>query len=488
MQFIVPKEILDAVKTLQKAGFEAYLVGGCTRDLFMGRKPRDWDVTTNATPEKIQGFFPHTFYENEYGTVGVVNEGAEDDTLKVVEVTPYRIEEKYSDKRRPDSVVFAEKLEDDLKRRDFTINAFAYDPVSHDVFDYFRGEQDLKDKIIRAVGNPKERIGEDALRSMRAVRLAAELNFTVETDTADAIKKLAGNLELIAKERVEDEFSRIVMSPNPMHGIKLLHEYGLLQYVAPELEEGIGVEQNADHIYDVWEHTLRALQHSAERGWPLHVRLAALFHDIGKPRTREWSKEKNDWTFYGHDVVGARMAKEIMRRLKYGNETIDTVTKLVRWHMFFTDIDAITLSAVRRLVRNVGPENVWDLMKVRASDRIGMGRPKEKPYRLRKYESMIEEATRAPVSVGMLATGGARVMEITDEKPGPRIGWMLHALLEDVLDDPTRNEAKFLERRVRELAALTDDELQKSGEKGKEKRLEEEEKELAIIRKKYGVK
>jgi len=405
----------------------------------------------------------------------------------VVEVTPYRIEEKYSDKRRPDAVTFAEKLEDDLKRRDFTVNAIAYDPINRDIFDFFRGENDLKDKIIRAVGVPEERIDEDALRMMRAVRLATELGFTIETDTGDAIRKLAGNLEVIAKERVQDEFSRLVMSPSPMKGIQMLHQHGLLVYIVSELEKGIGVEQNGDHIYDVWEHNLRALQHAAEREWPLHVRLAALFHDVSKPETREWSEEKKDWTFYGHDVVGGRKTKEVMKQLKYGNDITDTVVKLVRWHLFFSDIEKITLSAVRRLVRNVGPENVWDLMKVRACDRIGMGRPKEKPYRLRKYESMIEEATRAPVTVGMLNITGDKIMELTDEKPGPRIGWILHSLLEEVLDNPAHNEKSSLEGRAKEFAKLPDKKLQKLGEAGKEKKLLEEEQEIQEIRKRHHV-
>ena len=238
----------------------------------------------------------------------------------------------------------------------------------------------------------------------------------------------------------------------------------------------------------MWEHKLRALQHSAEREWPLHIRLAALFHDVSKPETRRWSDEKKDWTFYGHDVVGGRVAEKICTRLKYPNQTIDVVSKLVRWHLFFTDIDQITLSAVRRLVKNVGPENVWDLMKVRACDRIGMGRHKEKPYRLRKYESMIEEASRAPVSVGMLKIDGAKIIALTGENPGPRIGFILHALLEEVLDDPERNTKEYLEQKASELSALPEKELAALGEGGKEKRKEEEEREITEIRTRYHVK
>lgn len=487
-KFKIPKEISDVALALHKAGFESYLVGGCTRDLFMEKTPRDWDITTNATPDEIQKLFKNTFYENEYGTVGVVNENTKDESLKVVEVTPYRIEEKYSDKRRPDTVTFSKKLEDDLKRRDFTINGIAYDPQNHDIFDFWRGKQDLDDKVIRAVGIANERFNEDALRLMRAIRLATELDFTIEMETSDAIKKHAASIKQIAAERVREEFSKIIMSKNPMRGIILMHQHTLLQHVVPELETGIGCEQNGDHIYDVWEHNLRALQHSADKDWPLHVRLSALLHDVSKPETRRWLNEKKDWTFYGHDVVGGKTARTVLSRLKYGNDMTDVVSKLVRWHLFFSDIEKITLSAVRRLVRNVGPENVWDLMKVRACDRIGMGRPKEKPYRLRKYESMIEEAARAPVTVGMLKIDGRDIMKLADEKPGPRIGWILHALLEDVLDEPKRNTKKYLEEKTKELAALTDTKLKKMGEAGKQKKEDTEQKAISKIRDRYWVK
>lgn len=406
----------------------------------------------------------------------------------MVEITPYRTESAYSDKRRPDTVSWAKNLSDDLARRDFTINALAYNDEKDELIDLHGGQGDLENKVVRAVGNPDERFSEDALRMMRAARIATDLDFTIDPDTESAIKNHAPKLKEISAERIREEFSRIIQSARPMQGIILLHTLSLLQYIAPEIEEGIQVEQNGDHIYDVWEHNLRALDHSAEREWPLHVRLAALFHDVSKPETRRWSDEKKDWTFYGHDVVGGKKAKKILARLKYPSDLIETVTKLVRWHLFFSDIEKITLSAVRRLVRNVGPENVWDLMKVRACDRIGMGRPKEKPYRLRKYESMIEEAARSPVSVAMLAVDGARIMELTGEPPGPRIGLILHALLEGVLDDPAQNDKGLLEQRVKELATLPEKELEKLGKKGKAKREEEEEREITEIRKRHWVK
>ncbi|TSC54755.1 MAG: poly(A) polymerase [Parcubacteria group bacterium LiPW_30] len=484
----IPENIGAISESLEKAGFEAYLVGGCVRDVLAGRKPKDWDFTTNARPEDIIKIFPKTFYENEYGTVGVVNENTEDESLKVVEITPYRIEGKYSDYRRPDSVVFSKNLEDDLKRRDFTINAIAYDITKGQIVDPYNGQKDIKDKVIRAVGNPEERFAEDALRVLRAIRLATELGFMINNETEKALENNVKNLGKIAQERIRDEFIKLIMSPNPMIGIVLANRLGILKYVSPETEAGINVKQNGDHIYDVWEHNLRALQHSADREWPLHVRLSALFHDVSKPETRRWSDEKKDYTFYGHDVVGSRVTKKILERMRFPREIVDVVSKLVRYHLFFSDVDKITLSAVRRIVKNVGPEHVWDLMKLRACDRIGMGRPKETPYRLRKYESMIEEAMRAPISVAMLKIDGKRIMEVTHETPGPKIGYVLHALLEEVLDEPERNTTEYLEKRSVELIKLSIEELKKLGEEGKAKKEEEESKEVSEIRKKHWVK
>jgi len=485
--YSIPKEVSHVTETLRNAGFEAYLVGGCVRDILQNIAPKDWDVTTNAKPDQIQALFDETFYENDYGTVGVVNQ-TEDETLKVVEVTPYRTEGAYTDKRRPDSVSFHAKLEDDLKRRDFTINAIAYDESKGHLTDIHGGLKDIKDRVLRTVGNPVERFNEDALRVLRAVRLATDLGFTIEIETQNAVIEKASDLKHISMERIRDEFTKMIMTTNPMIGVVMCQKLGLLKYIAPDVERGIEIEQNGSHIYTVWEHNLRALQHSADREWPLHVRLAALLHDVSKPETRRWSQENNDWTFYGHDVVGGRVSRKTLERLKYPKRIVDVVSSLVRYHLFFSDIEKITLSAVRRIVRNVGPDNVWDLMKVRACDRIGMGRPKEAPYRLRKYESMIEEAMRAPVSVGMLKIDGQRIMEVTRETPGPKLGFILHALLEEVLDDPERNTEEFLVKRTLELAKLPIDELKKLGEEGKEKKDVEEEKELAMIRKRHGVK
>ena len=491
-KFKIPPQVSHVTETLQKAGFEAYLVGGCVRDMVREANPTDWDITTNATPEEIMPLFEETHrvvYENDFGTVFLVNED-EDTTspTREIQVTPYRLETTYSNKRHPDQVEFSTSLEDDLKRRDFTINAMAYDPQEGKLVDLYNGQKDIKDKVIQTVGDPHERFNEDALRMMRAVRFTAQLNFGVSHETREAIGAHAQSLTQISVERIRDEFIKMIGSSHPMEGLLLMEKLDLLQYIIPELEEGIGQEQNNDHIYDVWTHLLKSLQNAANKEWPLHVRLAALFHDIGKPRTRRYEKEKNDYTFYGHEVVGAKMTRDIMKRLKFPKDLTETVTKLVRWHMFFSDIDQITLSAVRRIIKNVGGDNVWDLMKVRKCDRIGMGRPKEEPYKLRKYESMIEEAMRDPVSVQQLKINGDIMVGEMNMNPGIRMGWILHALLEEVLDDPSKNELEYQKNRATELDKLSDDELQKLGEAGKEARDEAEEAELKDIRGKYHVK
>ena len=484
----VPREISSTVKTLKNKGFSAYLVGGCVRDCLIGKNPKDWDITTSAKPEEIVSLFPKTFYENSFGTVTVVNEDTTNETLKNIEITPFRKEGDYSDFRHPDKIEFGDTLEVDLERRDFTANAIAYDPDSQELVDIFGGLKDIKDRVIRAVGDPDRRFSEDALRVLRAARLATELGFTINQETSVSARNKSPLLKNISAERVRDEFSKIMMSQNPMDGLILSQKIGILREILPELEQGIDCKQNAHHIYTVWEHALRAAQHGADKNFSLEIRLAALFHDVGKPATKRYSPEKKDSTFFGHEVVGERIVKKILERLRYPSKTIETVTKLVRNHMFFSDIDQITLSAVRRIIANVGPDRVWDLMKLRACDRIGMGRPKEDPYRLRKYESMIEEAMRAPTSVAMLKINGQKVIEVTGEIPGPRIGYILHALLEEVLEDPDLNTPENLENMAKNMAKMTDEELKAVGESGKERKVREEEKELAKIRARHRVK
>jgi tRNA nucleotidyltransferase (CCA-adding enzyme) len=483
----VPTVVSQITSTLKKEGFEAFMVGGCVRDLILDRKPKDWDITTNATPEQIISIFPKTFYENEYGTVGIVNDEVTDETLKVIETTPYRLEGKYSDKRHPDQITYGNDLKEDLRRRDFTINALAYDCEEDKIIDLYGGVDDLRKGIIRTVEVPDQRFKEDALRMLRAIRFSAELDFEIEQNTALSLVKNRGLLSFISKERIRDEFIKIILSKNPKKGLEMAKEARIMSFIIPELEETYSIGQNKAHKFDVFEHLSRTLQCAADKNFSFEVRLAALFHDIGKPRSKRWSEEKKEPTFYGHDVIGARMAKTILERLKFPKKVIDDVVKLVRWHMFFSNTEQITLSAVRRMIANVGKDYIWRLMDLRVCDRVGTGRPKENPYRLRKYKSMIEEAMHDPISVSMLKIDGKDIISLIKAQPGPRIGFILHALLEEVLENPLLNTKEYLEKRTTELNKLSTDELRKIGESGKEKKAKAEEEKIGEIRKKHWV-
>ncbi|OGF86693.1 hypothetical protein A3B19_00415 [Candidatus Giovannonibacteria bacterium RIFCSPLOWO2_01_FULL_46_32] len=497
MNFTIPKEIRAALAILEGAGFEAYLVGGCVRDLLIGAargervEPQDWDITTNARPEKIQELFPKSFYENKFGTVSVVT-GSENPKLRAIEITPYRLEGKYFDKRHPDEIKFADKLEDDLKRRDFTINAMVLGksdfPGKSDfqIIDPFSGQKDLEAKIIRAVGDPDERFSEDALRIMRAARLAAELEFRIEPKTEKALKNKANLLKMIAKERIRDEFSKIIMSQKPSLGLEMLREFGILKLFLPEIEEGWGVGQNKHHIYTVWEHNLRSLDHAAKEKWPLVVRMSALFHDIGKPRAKEG--DGPDSTFYNHEVIGAKMSFVALSRLKYGNDFVEKVAKLVRYHLFYYNVDEVSESSVRRLISRVGPEDMEDLIRVRICDRIGSGVPKAEPYKLRHFRFLVEKLQRDPITVKMLKINGDKIMEVAGIPPGPKVGMILNALMDEVLDSPEKNTDEYMESRAKELSGLAESKLTKLAEAGKTKRLGLEEEEVSKIKKKHYVK
>lgn len=523
----IPVEVTEVAATLMAAGFEAYLVGGCVRDILMDREPKDWDVATNATPEEVTKIFPDSLYENDFGTVlvkpkprtdaDITRNDAERNPRKsalvphssaVVEVTTYRIEGKYSDQRHPDVVKFAKTIKEDLSRRDFTINAMAMgnrvwglesrenknqkdsnprpqtlDPLTF--IDPFGGQEDLKKKIIRTVLKPEERFHEDALRLMRAVRFAVELDFTIEKETREAIIKLRDGLKSIAQERIRDELVKILNTPNAARGILLLEELELLKYILPELREGIGVGQNLHHIYTVFEHNIRALDYTAKQGYSLEVRLAALLHDVGKPRSKQGDGKYA--TFYQHEYIGAKMAAKALDRLRFSKEIADKVTHLVRTHMFYYDMGVVTDAGVRRLVKRMGPENIGDILKVREADRIGSGVAKAVPYRLRHLLFMMEKVQRDPLSAKMLVLDGDDLMQLLDMKPSPRLGWIIAALLEEVLDDPERNTKEYLEARAREFEKLTDAELQKLAAASREKKEEMQEDIEEDIKKKFHI-
>lgn len=482
----IPLVVRQTADALETAGFEAYLVGGCVRDLLRGKTPKDWDLTTNAHPEQIQELFVEHYANNDYGTIGVKTED-EDPTLHIIEVTPYRSESGYTDLRRPDSVTFGVSLDEDLSRRDFTVNALAYRPKTDTLVDHYGGMEDLEAKRLKTVGEAHERFNEDALRMMRAVRLATELGFVIEPATMTAISENSLLLKRISIERVTAEFLRIINSSEPMQGVIFLEKLGLLEHFIPELKAGIGCDQSGIHAFDVYEHNLRTLQAAADKDFPEHVRIAALFHDIGKPATRRTGGKNKQYSFFGHEVVGARMTKSILERLKLPRETIDIVVNLVRWHMFFSDPEQITLSAVRRTIVRIGEDNIEDLLNLRVCDRIGTGRPKEQPFRFRKYKAMVDEALRDPISVKMLKVNGDRIMEMTGEKPGKRLGYVLHALLEEALDDSSKNTEEYMEKRALELLALSEAELESLADAGKRRQAEEEAQALRDIAREHKV-
>lgn len=481
----IPKEIQEIGGVLKNAGFDAYAVGGCVRDLLLGRAPTDWDITTNASPENIQRLFSKSFYENKFGTVTVVTESKKD-SLKHVEITPYRADIAYSDKRHPDAVMFVPRIEEDLKRRDFTVNAIALLLEAHTLIDLFGGAKDIKDKLIRAVGNAEERFNEDALRLMRGVRLATQLDFDIDPITASAIKKHAGLLRFVAVERVRDELSKLLASDMPDRGLEIMRELNLITDAIPELMEGYGVGQNKHHIYSVWEHNLRALKYAAEKKWSPEVRMAALLHDVAKPRCKKG--DGPDSTFYGHDVVGAKMVLQILGRLKYPKQFIEKVAKLVRYHLFYYNVDEVTESSVRRLIARVGLEDMEELIQVRICDRIGSGVPKAEPYKLRHFRFLVEKLSRDPVSVKMLRMKGDDIMRLTGIQPGPKVGFLLNILLEEAIDEPALNQKQKLEKRVKELGEMSDAELQKLASDAKKKTIALEEQEVGDIKKKHWVK
>ncbi len=504
--------MLDVLKTLREAGFEAFIVGGCVRDLILGNAPKDWDITTNALPEKVQLLFPNSFYENDFGTVGVkvapfLPEGKPDREHDIVEVTTYRIESGYADKRRPDNVAFTHSLEEDLARRDFTINAIALSVDSEGnsvIIDPFHGQDDLKAKIIRTVGDPDARFGEDALRMMRAVRFWARLrepkdqgylpgdpkhiglyrpetdNWVIEEETFKAIQKNAIHLSHVSFERIADELSKIIVSSSPAEGVDMLQKAKLLKYVLPELEEGLGCGQNLHHIYHVYQHNILALKYCPSK--KLDVRLAALLHDVAKPRTKRGDGYRS--TFYNHDHVGARMSDIMLKRLRYPKAIVDKVALLVDNHLFYYNVDEVTEASVRRLVRRVGLENMPDLMDIRIADRLGSGTPKAKPYKLRHLEYMIDKVSKDAISVKMLKINGQDLMTRLSIAPGPKIGAILDVLLAEVIEDASKNDSAQLLARA---AELDKEDLAQLREMAKEKIEEKKEADNEAIKKRHWV-
>ncbi len=472
MTFKIPVLVIKVLQTLEKKGFEAYVVGGAIRDLLMKKATYDWDFTTSAKPEQIQKIFPESFYDNKFGTVGITVEElnqqfklklskkdlANIDPERPFEITTFRTETSYSDARHPDEVKWGKNLKEDLERRDFTINAMALqrqksksalgrknhdDKLKFKIIDYYNGREDIKNKIIKTVGEAGKRFGEDGLRMMRAIRIASELGFLIEEKTLKAINKNSPLIDQISMERVRDELCKILKSDFPADGIKLLYNSDLLQYIIPELLETRGVEQAGHHTKDVWNHSLDSLA-----GCPAKdaiIRLATLLHDIGKPIAQRIKQGKI--TFYGHEVVGARMVKKIAERLKFSKKDKELLWLLVRYHMFAYD-SKMTDKAIRRFIQRIGKENINKMMMLRIGDRKGGG-SKATSWRLRELQKRVGQLMYQPLQIKDLKVNGHDVMKILKIKSGPKVGKILAKLFDQVMEDPEKNKREYLLKQVK---------------------------------------
>lgn len=507
----VSLQALYILHLLVKNGFEGYIVGGAVRDTLINAlslTANDYDFTTNAKPEQIQEIFPEHFYENTFGTVGVANEhlleqmgisqqknndndqrefdhntvinleeatkiheslkqsrsfenNVDTPTIQkdIYEITTFRSDGTYGDHRRPNSVSWGETLEEDLSRRDFTINAMAIKidesflenidftknhevltlkPSEYTVIDLHSGIIDLSNAMIKTVGNPNKRFNEDALRMLRAVRFCVQLNMQIDNETFEAIVTNSQLLKHISSERISDEFLKMLKSDFPKEAIEILDETGLLKYILPELLDGKGVTQGGHHTTDVWTHNLDALGNCPSKD-PI-VRLATLLHDIAKPHT--YKEIDGLPTFYNHEIIGSRMARNIAKRLRLSKRDVDRIFLLVRYHMFYYQPQN-TDASIRRFMKKIGLENINDILDLREGDRLGSGARKTS-WRLEEMKERMISQLHQPFSITDMAINGHDLMENFDLKPGRKIGEILNILFEKVLENPELNTKEIL--------------------------------------------
>ena len=427
-------------------GERAWVVGGCVRDTLRGERVNDWDVATTALPAKVQKTFRKVIPTGiDHGTVTVLWKG------EGFEVTTLRGEGTYSDGRRPDNVVFVGDIDQDLARRDFTVNAIAYDPVDGHVVDPFGGLTDMKHKVLRAVGNPSKRFQEDGLRILRGARFVATLGFDLDEGTEAAFGGALETFRKVSPERVREEWLKAMKANAPSRAFEVMRRTGILEVTYPELLEQVGCEQNQWHAYDVWNHTMRVLDES--EGDPIE-RVAALLHDVAKPRTRAKSDKTNDWTFYHHEKVGADMADRWLRDYRFANSERDQITGLIRHHLICYSSEW-TDAAVRRFIKRVGSDNVDPLLRLGEADALGKGRNVEEELAaLRELRGRVDKAIEegGALTTGDLAIGGNEVIPLLDGGAGPAVGKILRALLERVIDDPSLNTLDKLMPLAEELA------------------------------------
>jgi putative nucleotidyltransferase with HDIG domain len=443
----LPNYVVDILNKFKKSKYQIYVVGGAVRDLLLRKEVENWDFTTNATPEEILKLYPDGFYNNKFGTVGLKKSvGTSRDLSLLFEITTFRKESDYKDARHPQKISWAKTIEEDLARRDFTINAIAYD--GQKIIDPYDGQKHLKEKLIVAVGNPNKRFTEDALRLMRAIRFSSELGFLIEDQTRLSIQKNASLITKISWERTRDELFKILASDHPSEGILFMRSTGLLTFILPELDVCFIIPQKSPrrhHIYDVGTHLVMSLKNCPSKD--TITRLAALLHDVGKAKTF-YKDEKNGLiTFYNHEVVGTKMAEEIANRLRLSNDQKKKFITLVKYHQF-TVTETQTDKAVRRFIREVGKEFIQDMLNVRTADRIGSGATPTS-WRLDLFKKRLIEVQKKPFSVTDLKISGNDVMKTLNIKPGPKVGEVLKKLFDKVVDGKIKNEKDVLIKEIK---------------------------------------
>ena len=442
----ISNEISSLASIFRKEGFSLYLVGGAVRDFILGKENNDYDFTTDAEPWEVKKLFRRTIDTGiKHGTVTVIFHGEH------YEITTFRTEGDYQDSRHPESVHFVKSLEEDLKRRDFTINAFAASLPDGKILDFHDGMKDLKKKMIRAIGNPEERFSEDALRMMRAARFSSQLGFQIEKETLSAMSKLSETITRISAERIKEELWKLINSKEPRLGLEAMRKTGIMECILPELAETYGFEQGGMHHETLYEHLLLALECARDHDYPMIVKLAALFHDIGKTKTREKGDDR-EWTFYGHDKVSAALTDKIFRRLKTSNEEREAVCHLIANHMFAYSPDW-TDSAVRRFINRIGVENINNLFFLRVADMSATVGMRPIPDNLLAFADRInaELEHENALSIKDLKINGEK-MKALGIKPGPLMGDILKKLLDEVIENPSLNTEEYLSERAISLA------------------------------------
>ncbi len=443
----VPKDVFGLCDKLRGAGKRSWIVGGCVRDMLLGRDVADWDLCTDAKPEELTKIFPRAIPTGiEHGTVTVVVSG------KHYEVTTLRGETTYTDGRRPDAVHFVSDIAADLARRDFTFNAIAIDPLDGTVIDPWEGQKDLAARVLRAVGDPLQRFGEDGLRVLRAARFVATLEVELDPATRAAIAPTLGTYRKVSHERIRDEWVKAMKARRPSRAFEVMKDTGILEVTCPELLLGVGMEQNKYHAYDVWRHGMECMD--ACKGDPI-LRIAALLHDVGKPATRAMGEKTQDWTFYDHDRVGAEIAEPICQRLRFSNDERARITHLVRHHLFHYT-DELTDAGVRRWVRRMGKDRLSDFYALNEADLRAKGPDAPTDLSaLAGLKARVEKvlAEGAALSTRDLKVNGRDLMQELALAPGKILGELLDALLEVVTNDPAMNERDKLLAKAREMVA-----------------------------------